>query len=103
MVSDALYDLTVAFSLATGTAAGLLSLLTWETLRQSPFGRAVFVLSLVMVLFIAYHVVLLVSPTSAVFATLFKSALFTGTAVFVWLLVWSQHRLRAPPGKGSAE
>jgi uncharacterized membrane protein len=97
MVSETLYNLSVAFSLAAGSAAGLLSLLTWETLRQSPFGRAVFVLSIVLVLFIAYHVVLLVSPTTTVYATLVKSALFTGTAVFVWMLVWSQHRLRSRP------
>lgn len=103
MVSETLYDLTVAFSLAAGSAAGLLSLLTWETLRRSPFGRAVFVLSLVMVLFIAYHTILLVSPGLSGFARLFKSALFTATAVFVLLLVWSQHRLRARPGTGPAE
>lgn len=103
MVSESLYNLTVAFSLATGSAAGLLSLLTWETLRRSPFGRAVFVLSVVMVLFIAYHVVLIVAPTRSTFAVLFKSALFTTTAVFVWMFVWSQHRLRAPPETSPAE
>ena len=97
MVAEPLYDLTVAFSLAAGTAAGLLSLLTWEALRRSPFGRAVFVLSLVMVLFIAYHVVVLVWPSLPGFAVLFKSVLFTGVAVFVWMLVWSQRRLQAPP------
>lgn len=103
MASDTLYNLTVAFSLATGSAAGLLSLLTWETLRRSPFGRAVFILSLVMVLFIAYHVVLLVSPGFSGFARVFKSALFTGTAVFVWMLVWSQHRLRTRPETGPVD
>lgn len=100
MVSETLYNLTVAFSLAAGSAAGLLSLLTWETLRRSPFGRAVFFLSLVMVLFIVYHVVLLVSPTTPAYVVLFKSALFTGTAGFVWMLVWSQHRLRTRPETG---
>lgn len=103
MVSETVYNLTVAFSLVAGSAAGLLALLTWETLRRSPFGRAVFVLSLVMVLFIAYHVVLLVAPGTPVFTELFKSALFTSMAVFVWMLVWSQHRLRARPGTGPAE
>ena len=100
MVAEPLYELTVAFSLAAGTAAGLLSLLTWETLRRSPFGRAVLVLSLVMVVFIAYHVVVLVWPSLPGFAVLFKSALFTGVAVFIWLLVWSQRQLRAPPAGG---
>lgn len=100
MVSEAVYNLTVAFSLAAGSAAGLLSLLTWETLRRSPFGRAVFVLSLVLVVFIAYHVVLLVAPPAAGVLAVFKSAMFTGVAVFIGLLVWSQHRLRARPESG---
>lgn len=97
MASDVVYNLTVAFSLAMGSAAGLLSLLTWETLRRSPFGRAVFVLSVVMVLFILYHVLLLVSTTTPAYAVVFKSALFTGVAVFIWMLVWSQRRLRSRP------
>ena len=97
MASEMLYNLTVAFSLATGSAAGLLSLLTWESLRRSPFGRAVFVLSIVMVLFIVYHVLLLASPATAAYARVFKSALFTGVAVFIWMLVWSQRRMRSRP------
>lgn len=102
MAGDVLANLTVAFSLATGSAAGLLSLLTWETLRRSPFGRAVFVLSVVMVLFILYHVLVLVAPATPAYAVVFKSVLFTGVAVFIWLLVWSQHRLRQHPDTGRA-
>lgn len=97
MASGVVYNLTVAFSIATGTTAGLLSLLTWETLRRSPFGRAALVLTFVMVLFILYHVLLLVSPTATGYAVLFKSALFTGVAVFIGLMVWSQHRMRSRP------
>lgn len=100
MVNETLTNLTVAYSLATGSAAGLLSLLTWETLRRSPFGRAVFVLSVVMVLFIVYHVLVLVAPTPPAYAFVFKSALFTATAVFIWLLIWSHRRLRSHPGQG---
>ena len=97
MAGEVLHNLTVAFSLATGSAAGLLSLLTWETLRRSPFGRAVFVLSLVMVLFIAYHVVVLVALTPPPYVLVFKSVLFTGVAIFIWMLVWSQRRMRSRP------
>lgn len=100
MVGGTIYDLTVAFSLITGSAAGLLSLLTWETLRRSPFGRAVLVLAAVMVLFIVYHVVVLVSPTPPAYIVVFRSVLFTGVAVFIWLLIWSQRRLRHRPGLG---
>ena len=101
MVSDTLYQLSVGFSLAAGSAAGLLSLLTWESLRRSPFGRAVLVFSAVLVAFIAYHVVLLVSPPTAQVAVLIKSATFTGVAAFTWLLVLSQRRLSSrPPTEG---
>lgn len=92
-----LYTLTVVFSLVSGTAAGLLSLLAWETLRQSPFGRAVFVLSLIMGCFILYHVFALLYEGQVVVLQSFKSVLFTGTAAFIWTMVWSQHRVRTNP------
>lgn len=94
------YTLTVTFSLVTGTAAGILSLLTWETLRRSPFGRAVFVLSLVMVVFILYHTFLLVFPTPPLILHAFKSITFTGVAIFIWMLIWSQRRIQAAPVVG---
>ena len=103
MVSEALFELTVAFSLAAGSAAGLLSVLTWEALRRSPFGRAVFVLSLVLVLFTAYHGVVLVAPPAPGLLAAVKSAMFSGVAVFIWLLVWSQRRLRAEPRPGGVD
>lgn len=100
MVGGTLETLTVAFSLVSGTAAGLMSLLAWETLRRSPFGRAVFILSLVMVTFIGYHLVVLILDTSLPLIQTFKSTLFTGAAVFVWMMVWSQHRVRTSPVEG---
>jgi len=94
MAYERLFILTVTYSIITGTAAGLLSLQSWEILRRSPFGRAVFFLSLVMVVFILYHVVLLLFPTPPISSLLLESALFTGMAAFVGLLIWSQHRMR---------
>lgn len=97
MVGDVLYTLTIAFSLVSGTAAGLLSLLTWETLRRSPFGRAVFVLSVVMGLFTLYHVSVLVFAEPPLVVRTVKSVLFTGVAAFIWLMIWSQYRVRTSP------
>lgn len=94
MLGEPFVTLTVVFSLVTGTAAGLLALLTWEILRRSPLGRAVFVLASVLVVFILYHVVVLLFPDMPALATVFKSAMFTGTAIFVWMMVWVQHRMR---------
>lgn len=103
MVDGTMYTLTIAFSLVSGTAAGMLSLLAWETLRRSPFGQAVFVLSLVMVAFTLYHVVALVlePPMPAFRAT--KSVLFTGLAAFIGTMIWSQHRVRSNPVREGAE
>lgn len=91
------YNIALAFALVSGTAAGVLALLTWEALRRSPFGRAVFLLSAVMVVFILYHGFLVVADTPPVWAKLFKSLMFTGVAAFIWMLIWSQHRLRSHP------
>lgn len=98
MTGGAFYDLTVVFSIVTGTAAALLALLTWETLRRSPFGRTVFVLTLVMVLFIVYHVVLAVTPAEPDYAGVVKSAIFTGVTLSIWMLVWSHLRMQRRPG-----
>lgn len=90
----AIVTVGVIFALVTGTAAGLLSLLTWEILRHSPFGRAVFVLSLAMVAFILYHAVVLAIPDTPGVARLFKSVTFTGMTVFIGMMVLVQHRIR---------
>ena len=103
MVGESLYTLTVVFSLVSGTAAGILSLLMWESLHRSPFGRAVFVLSFVMALFTFYHVFILVYPSPSVFVQVSKSLVFTGVAIFVWMMVWSQHRLRTVAVGGQAD
>lgn len=86
--------LSVLFSLVAGAAASILSLLTLEVLRRSPFGRAVFMLSLVMVIFVVYHAAVLLTPERGVLAEAVKSVMFTGIAGFVWLTVWSQYRMR---------
>lgn len=86
--------LTIAFSLVSGTAAVLLSLLVWEKFRRSPFGRAVLVLLIVMTLFTLYHVFVLVSPAHTLVLRTIKSVLFTGVTVFIWMTIVSQRRVR---------
>lgn len=92
--SPGIEGLGIIFSLVTGTAAGLLSLLTWEILKRSPFGRAVLVLTGAMALFTVYHAVSLFIPGSTVALGLLKSGLFTGVAAFILLLVVKEHRMR---------
>jgi hypothetical protein len=96
MVTGAFFRLTVLFALITGTAAGILSLLTWEIFRQSPFGRAIFLLSGVLSAFTIYHVVLVILETDTILAQVLKSVVFTGVAVFVWVMVRYQRQLQPP-------
>jgi len=94
MVSDAMYILSVAFALVTGTSAGLLSILTWEILRYSPLGRVLFVLAIVQVVFILYHVLILVLPEAVFLQHFIHSVMYTTVAVAVWMLVWVQRAIK---------
>lgn len=95
MANDIVFTLTIIFSLITGTGAGLLALLTWEILRRSPFGRAVAALSLAMGIFVVYHVLLILLPSELLITKVFKSAMFTGVAIFIGMIIRSQHRMRS--------
>lgn len=105
---EVLFNATVAFSIVTGTAALLLAVEARQILRRSPFGTAVWVLAGVMAVFITYHLLLLAfhhdfGPLTGgppAFLRLFESLLYTGIAAFVWLLIWSQRRLRSGAAPG---
>lgn len=61
MMNGALYRLSIPFALVTGTGAGLLAVVLWEMLRDSPFGTALKLLALVMTIATVYHGGLLVT------------------------------------------
>lgn len=61
MLDVALYRLSIPFAIVTGTGAGILAVLSWEVLRDSPFGTPLKLLVLVMVIVTAYHGGLVVS------------------------------------------
>lgn len=98
MPDATLFTLSVTLALVTGVAAGVLALLSWEIFRASPFGRALFTLTIVMSVFTLYHALLLVFQTGGLFSTkLVESAIYTGMALVVGSAIWSQYRLRATP------
>lgn len=98
MADPTLFTASVTVSLVAGTAAGVLALLSWEIFRASPFGRALFALTVVMVAFTLYHAVLLVfDGESMLAASVVRSAVFTGLAVTVGFVIVSQRRLRSGP------
>ncbi len=101
MAEALLFNVTVAFAIVTGTAAGLLSLLTWRVFRRSPFGRVVFALSLLLSVFILYHVLLIASQSEPAFAKVLFSATYTALVAFIWLAVRAQRQLVAPATEGA--
>ncbi|MFB6130542.1 MAG: hypothetical protein ABEJ28_06950 [Salinigranum sp.] len=100
MTVRTLFDLSVAFAIVTGTGAGLLSILSWELFRRSPLGRAIFVLSSTMSVFILYHVLLLGLQAQPSLLRVIESVAYTGVFVFVAAMVLSQRRLRRHAEEG---
>lgn len=94
MPEQLMTTVTVIFALVTGTGAGVLSLLAWEVFRKSPFGRAVLALTITMIVMILYHLILLLFPSTPTAAKILKSAMFTGVMIFIWVMVWDQHRVQ---------
>lgn len=94
MAVDTLFDLSVSYAIATGTAAGILSVFSWEIFRRSPLGRAIFVLSASLSMFVLYHVLLLGFQSDPTFLRVIESAAYTFVAAFVGVMVLSQRRLR---------
>ena len=75
----------MTFAVVTGTAAGVLSLLSWEVFRRSAFGRVVFTLCALMTVFIVYHVLVLVTGQPGPLLELLEALLYTGLVAFVLL------------------
>lgn len=95
-----LAHVSVALALVTGTAAGVLSLLSWEIFRHSPFGRAVAVLSVFMSIYIIYHGVVLVLHPEPLIAKLLENAAYTGLVVFIAMMIRVQRRFRRQATRG---
>jgi len=93
MVDTTFHTLSALFALVSVTAAGLLSLLFWRVLRESPFGTVIALLSGTMSAMIVYHVILfLVEPNTLLLDTL-RSALYTVIAIFLWLVIVTHQQI----------
>ena len=61
MVDATLYRLSIPFAITTGCVAGVVAVLSWELLRESPFGSGLKLFAVVMTLATIYHGGLLVT------------------------------------------
>ena len=96
-----MFHLTVTFAIVTGTAAGVLALLSWEVFRQSAFGQVIFALSGLMSLFILYHVAVLGFGAHLPQVEVLQSLLYTGFAVFIGLMIRVELRMRDSIDRGA--
>ncbi|WP_276255562.1 hypothetical protein [Halomontanus rarus] len=87
MTDTALHALSVLFAIVGGTGAGVLALLSWGVLRESPFGTVVALLSITLSGMIAYHAILFVLEPDSLFLDTLRSALQTVVAIFLWLVI----------------
>lgn len=100
MVDSTVYALSALFAIVTGTGAGVLALLFWRVLRESPFGTTIALLSVTMSAMTVYHVVLFVVEPDTLLLEVLRSALYTIVAIFLWLVVATHHRIqRSAAGK----
>lgn len=87
MPGSTLFHLTVTFALITGTAAGVLSLLSWEVFRHSAMGRVIFLFTGLMTVFILYHALLMVRGEPSVALQALESFIYGGLAIFALLML----------------
>lgn len=100
MVDTILHSLSAMFAIIAGTGAGVLSILVWRALRESPFGTIVALLSVTMSGLIVYHVFLFVFRPDSLFLNTLRSALYTALAIFLWLVIATHHRLQRSASGG---
>lgn len=94
MVDTTFHALSAIFAIVAATSAGVLAVLAWRTLRQSPFGTVFALLSVALSGVIAYHVALVVLASESLLLDAFGSVLHTAIAGFLWLAVAAREQLQ---------
>lgn len=94
MVDTTIHTLSVVFAIISGTGAGLLALLLWKVLRESPLGTVIALLTGAMSAMILYHVFLFVVDPDALLAETLRSSLYTIIAIFLWLVIATHQQIK---------
>lgn len=88
------------FALVAGTAAFVLSSLTYRVFAGSPFGRMIAVLPVSFALFVLYHALLLIPGGSRFVAELVETASFVGLLAFALGMLRLHRRMSRRAGGG---
>lgn len=94
MVHSAVHTLSILFAIISGTGAGLLALLFWRVVHDSPFGTIIALLSAAMSGMIIYHVILFIHVPDSLLLDTLRSALYTILAIFLWLVIATHQQLK---------
>lgn len=94
MVDTTIHTLSVVFAIISGTGAGLLALLFWKVLRESPLGTVIALLTGAMSAMILYHVFLFVVDPDTLLAETLRSSLYTIIAIFLWLVIVTHQQIK---------
>ncbi|MFC6764547.1 hypothetical protein [Natrinema soli] len=94
MIPPDIQLLGIPFALVTGTGAGVFALLSWGIFRDSPFGLAIALLSLVMVILTIYHTMLLIVGPDTLVLHVLRSAANTIIAIFLGLLILRHYQIQ---------
>lgn len=97
---DTFLQLSITLAVITGTAGSVLALQAWQRFRGAPFGRALALLPAFMILFTAFHAVLLVDPTAPATVEAIESAAFVLLVAFMVLVVRLHLRMSRSPSRG---
>ncbi len=94
MIPPDIQILGIPFALITGTGAGVFALLSWGIFRDSPFGLAIALLSLVMCILTIYHTMLLIVGPDTLVLHVLRSSANTIIAIFLGLLILRHYQVR---------
>lgn len=94
MIDASLQTASILFAIIGGTAAGVLSLLLWGILRESPFGTVITLLTLTLAGVILYHVFLIIAGGESVFLDTLRSAMHTVVAIFLLLVIATHEQIQ---------
>lgn len=94
IVNTKIHTLSALFAIVSGTGAGLLALLFWQVLRESPFGKVILLLSITMSAMIAYHVVLFIFEPDTLLLDAVRSVLYSIVAIFLWLVIITHQQIK---------
>ena len=102
-MDHALFYLSIPFAIITGTGAGLLTLLSWRTFRESPFGIVIGLLAIVMSAATIYHTILLTVGAESTVLRAFRAGIYTILTLTIWIVIFQNKTIQNRATRGGEQ